>query len=219
MELIQAINERRSIRGFKTDPVPQNVLRQVLKLAVRSVSANNAQPWEFAVVTGDVLDALRRSNQAALQEKQAEDYAGASLRGVYLDRSKALGKQLFSAMDIARDDRKSRSWWLARGFSFFDAPVLILLYMDKSLDETAFRFDMGCVTQNICLAAMEYGLGTCVEEQAITYQNGIREELHFPESKQLVCGIAIGYPDWTFPANNVVSTREAVDNITKWYGF
>lgn len=218
MELVQAINERRSIRGFKKDPVPQDVLRQVLKLAVRSISGNNIQPWEFAVVTGDVLDALRRSNQAALQEMQAADFESAPIHGFYLERGRAIGKQLFMAMDIARDDREKRNWWLARGYSFFDAPALILLYMDKSLDEI-FRFEMGCVAQNICLAAMEYGLGTCVEDQAIEYQKGIREELHFPDSKLLVSGIAIGYPDWTFPANNVVSTREAVDNVTKWYGF
>ena len=62
MELTNAILQRRSIRGFRPDPIPQETLRQVLELASRAVSAQNTQPWEFAVVTGEPLKALRRAN-------------------------------------------------------------------------------------------------------------------------------------------------------------
>lgn len=219
MELEQGIHARKSIRGFCQDPVAQDTLRSVLTLAVRAVSTNNTQPWEFSVVSGEVLQMLRSLNQAALSEGRPADYVSPDLHGAYLERARAVGKQLFAAMEIARDDRERRSWWGSRGYAFFDAPTLILLYMDGSLDESTFRFDMGCVAQNICLAAMAYGLGTCVEEQAVNYQGGIHELLGLPPSKRLVCGIAIGYPDEAFPANQVQSTREPVDSITQWHGF
>lgn len=219
MELAAGIQERRSIRGFQPEPISRETLTEVLKLAVRAVSSNNTQPWEFAVITGEPLDKLRQANLRDLDRGAPEDYPNIPLEGACLDRARTVGRQLFAAMEIARQDKEQRNWWGRRGYAFFDAPAAILLYMDKSLDEATYRFDMGCVAQNICLAAMEYGLGTCVENQAITYQNGIREILSIPESKRLVCGIAIGYTDWDFPANSVVSTREAPENITSWYGF
>lgn len=219
MELRKAINERRSIRGFKPDPVSQTTLREVLRLATRAVSAVNAQPWEFAVITGDVLDAIAKDNIDCLHSGLLEDMPDEPIEGIYRNRRVTLAKQLFAAMEIARDDRERRSWWEQRGFRFFDAPAAIILYMDSSLNETAFRFDMGCVTQNICLAAMEFGLGTCVEDQAVMYHRGLRKYLNIPQSKRFVCGIAIGYPDWNFPANHVVSAREDVDDVTAWYGF
>lgn len=219
MELKEAILTRHSARGFLPDPVPQELLRQVLELGTRSVSAQNTQPWEFAVVTGEKLKALCRENIADLEADREPDYPDVALEGAFLDRARVVGRQLYGAMGIERGDKERRHWWLQRGFRFFDAPAVILLYMDKCWDEMSCRFDMGTVAQNICLAAMEYGLSTCVEYQAIMYQRGIREHLDVPESKRFVCGIAIGYADPSFPANDVVTPRENVDDITRWYGF
>jgi len=91
--------------------------------------------------------------------------------------------------------------------------------MDKELDPSSYRFDMGCLAQNICLAAMEYGLGTCVAIQPVEYERGLRRYAGIPEEKRMVVGIAIGYPDPDFPANGVVSPREELDNVVTWCGF
>lgn len=219
MELKEAILNRHSTRGFLPDPVPREVLEKVLELGSRAVSAQNTQPWEFAVVTGEPLEALCRENIADLEADREPDYPDVALEGVALDRARVVGRQLYGAMGIERGDRERRHWWLQRGFRFFDAPAVILLYMDNRWDETGYRFDMGTVAQNICLAAMEYGLSTCVEYQAIMYQRGIREHLDIPEGKRFVCGIAIGYADPEFPANHVVTERESVEHTTRWFGF
>ncbi len=219
MELKQAMMERRSIRGFKDTPVPKEVIRDILQTATRAVSANNNQPWEFAVVTGEVLRKIGASNVQNFVDGAEPDYEDTEFEGVYRRRQIDVAKQLFGAMEIAREDKEKRHQWLQRGFRFFDAPVAIILYMDGSLRETASRFDMGCVAQSICLAAMEHGIGTCVEDQAINYQKTLRQELGIPENKRFITGIAMGYPDWEFPANHVVSAREELDNITAWYGF
>ncbi len=220
MELHQAIWERHSVRGFTDQNVPKELLEKVLQSGVRAVSAVNLQPWEFVVLTGEALKKVAAENIECLRAGRPFDQEDVPpLQGVYQARRKEIGIRLLSEMGIAREDKEGRQNWLERGFRFFDAPAVILLLMDKSLDETMFRFDMGCVTQNICLAAMEYGLGTCVEYQAVLYHEGFRKYLQIPESKRFVCGIAIGYPDETFPANRVISAREDTDTITQWYGF
>lgn len=218
MELKEAILTRRSIRGYLPDPVPQEVLRDVLKLATRAVSGQNVQPWEFVVLTGDALKAVAAENIVDLENDRDPDYPDPPLTNEGLDRARVIGRQLFTSMSIERGDKERRNWWLQRGFRFFDAPAVILLTIDKSW-ASDYRFDMGCVAQNICLAAMEYGLGTCVESQAVTYQRGVRELMGIPESKEFVYGIAIGYPDPEFPANAVITPREDVDDVTHWYGF
>lgn len=219
MELAEAIQERRSIRAFLPEPVSQDVLYKVLELGTRAVSANNSQPWEFAVVTGEMLDRLKVYNLKSLADGNPPDRWEAAYPEPYLGRGKEIGRQLFNAMGIQRGDRARRAWWSERGYRFFDAPALILVYMDGSLEGTAPWFDLGCVTQNICLAALSFDLGTCVEEQAVTFQKGLLALLELPASTKLAYGIAIGYPDWSFPANQVVSRREPVDVITHWYGF
>lgn len=154
MDVTQAITGRRSIRGFKPEPVSRETLRAVLSLATRAVSAVNAQPWEFSVVSGQVLEAIRQDNIASYDRDQPTDIPDITVDGIYKQRSREIGKALFAAMDIQRGDTARRRQWGQRGLRFFDAPAVIILCMDQALDNTTFRLDMGCVIQNICLAAI-----------------------------------------------------------------
>lgn len=223
MNLIDAIHARKSIRGFRPDPVDRETIRKILETAVRAPSAMNTQPWEFFVITGFVLDAIRKKIVENLN-------AGAAMRpdhvvtgwpqeSVYRDRQVNLAKQLFSLMGIARHDQEKRAWWLERGFRFFDAPAAIITVTDKALSESGPLFDIGAVVNNICLAALEYGLGTCIEDQGVLYPEVVRELAGIPDTKRLIIAVAIGYPDENFPANRVNSVREPVDRITTWVGF
>ena len=219
MELKDAIRERRSIRGFKDEPVSKETLEEVLKLATRAVSALNSQPWEFIVLTGDVMKKIAAENIDCFLSGAEEDIEDPVMADEKRQRMIGVAKQLFAAMEIAREDKEKRLWWTQRGFRFFDAPAAILICVDENCDEVFHRFDVGAVTQNITLAAMEYGLGTCVELQAVNYQRGIKKYLDIPEGKKFIIGVAIGYPDWDFPANNVISEREDIANNTRWFGF
>ena len=217
MELKTAILQRRSIRGFLDRAVSRDTLEEVLKLAQRAVSSKNSQPWLVHVVTGEPLQKLAADNVARLQRGEPIVTSEAALTGVYRQRQVTVGKQLFSVMDIQREDKEKRDAWTERGYRFFDAPAMILVCMEKSLGE-GYRFDLGCFVQNLCIAAMEYGLGTCVEYQAVYYENGLREHLALPEEQIPVVGIAIGYPDPDFPANAVVTEREALETFVCWHG-
>ena len=218
MELKEAILQRKAIRGFLPEPVSRETLEEVLKLAQRAVSAVNSQPWMVHVVTGEPLEKLRADNVARMRRGEPTDTSDSVLSGVYRQRQITVGKQLFAAMDIQRGDVDKRMAWAERGYRFFDAPVMILVCMEKTMDET-YRFDLGCFVQNFCLAAMEHGLGTCVEYQAVRYESGLREYLALPENQIPVCGIAVGYPDPDFPANAVVSEREELERVVSWHGY
>jgi nitroreductase len=58
----EVVLSRRSIRGYKLDPVPMPLIKEVLGLAMRSPSSMNTQPWNFTVVTGEPLDRIRKGN-------------------------------------------------------------------------------------------------------------------------------------------------------------
>jgi nitroreductase len=91
--------------------------------------------------------------------------------------------------------------------------------VDKSYPEGNGRIAVGSIAQTICLVALAYGLGTCIEVQGIMFPDVVRKFTGLPESKQLVTSIAIGYPDWDFPANQVVSKRAPMSEILTWCGF
>lgn len=221
MDLMEAVNSRKSIRGYKKDPVPREVLTEILRAAVCSPSAVNTQPWEFTVISGEVLDHMRRENIEKLTAgaEHNPDLPGEEYGGAYRQRQVDLAMQIFKIMDIKREDKAKRTEWLHRGFRYFDAPVAIILSMDKSITNTWAWFDLGCVAQTICLVALQHGLGTCIESQGVIYDDVVRKYTDIPESKTVVISIAIGYPDWEFAGNTVESEREPAENITTWHGF
>ena len=223
MDVIEAVKKRKSIRGYKPDPVPKEVLKQILELASHAPSAMNTQPWEFTVLTGDVLENVKRSNVELLNsgEPPNPEHVVTSWprESIYRQRQVTLAKQLFQLMDIPREDTVKRAKWLERGFRYFDAPAVIIIFTDRCLSESGPLLDIGALIQTICLTALHFGLETCIEDQGTMYPAVLRKYAHLPESKRIIVAIAIGYPDWDFPANKVESEREPIKNVTTWLGF
>ncbi len=219
MDIINAIRSRKSIRGYQPDPVPKETLREILDIARHAPSTLNTQPWEITVVTGEVLDNIRKGNIEMLNSGATpeSEFPYKPYEGKYKQRQVELAVQIFNLMGIAREDREKRAEWMERGFRFFDAPAAFILSMDKSLDESAMNLlDIGAITQTICLTALNYGLGTCINGQGISFPEVVRKFTDIPESTRMVVCIAIGYPDRDFPANKLETRREPVDNITAW---
>ena len=223
MNIIEAIKTRKSIRDFIADPVPQHILKKILEVACHAPSAENSQPWEFTIISGDKLDVIRKANVEKLKSKAPRHpdlpAKGLPRDSVYRRRQIEIAKQLFGLMDISREDLEKRDRWMELGFRYFNAPATIIVSIDRSLHYPRPIFDIGSITQNICLVALHYGLGTCIANQGISYPEVLHEIAGIPESKRIVISIAIGYPNWDFPANKVVSNREAVENITTWIGY
>lgn len=220
MDLIDALQKRRSIRAFTDKPVPKKIIMEILNIACRAPSAMNTQPWEFIVLTGERLNQIRATIVEKLKSGApiVPDHLVVSWpnEGVYKDRQINLAKQLFQAMDIPREDKEKRAWWSERGFRFFDAPAAIIIATDKVLGEAGPLLDLGAVMQNICLAALHFGLGSCVEDQGVLYPEVFREHAGIPSNKRLMIAVALGYPDPDFPANKIRSEREPAENLTIW---
>jgi nitroreductase len=136
--------------------------------------------------------------------------------GAYRQRQVELAKELFKLMGIAREDKEARHKWMLRGFRFFEAPCEIVVCADKTMDRHIDMLGIGAVCQSICLAALEFGLGTCIANQGIMYDQAWRKLAGITDSKRLVAGITVGYPDPEFPANRLVSPREPVDSLITW---
>lgn len=221
MELVEAIKSRKSIRGYQPAPVPKEILAQILDIATRAPSALNTQPWKFIILGGKVLDELREGLQRGFLEgaEMHPDFPlSPPILGIYRDRQVALGKSLFQLLGIAREDKGKRMEWTARAFRFFDAPNAIIISMDEEISSFSAIFSLGAVTQTIALVALAFGLGTCIEQNSTLYPDLIRQITGIPESQKIVAGMAIGYPDWDFPANELQSAREPLSSVAIWCG-
>jgi len=223
MDISEAINQRKSIRAFKPDPVPQEVLAEIIELALRAPSWGNTQPWEFAVVSGRELEEIRKA--FAEKEEVATLDIARPQQYPYETRSRALGTKLFELKGIRREDKERRRWWELQGLMHFGAPSVIYIYIDRSIYFQANGlnvwpiFDCGLVTENIILLAVRHGLGTIIQAQAVFFPDVLRKVLGIPDSKLIVIGIAIGYPNWDDPVNQFCTEREPLSNIVRWYGF
>ena len=220
MDIVEAIRSRKSIRGYKPDPVPKEILREILDIAIRSPSAMNTQPWEITIVTGEVLDNIRRGNIEMLNSgvPPHPEVSHAPFEDKHRQRQVDLAIQIFKLMGIAREDKEKRAEWRQRGFRLFDAPAAIILSIDKSLGELMTVLDIGAIAQTVCLTALHYGLGTCINDQGIMFPEVVRGFTRIPESKLMAICIAIGYPDWDFPANKLETNREPVESVVSWCG-
>lgn len=214
---------RRSIRGFKPEPVPRGVIREVLELAMRAPSSLNTQPWNFYVVAGEPLDRIRAGNTernlagvpSSREFRNHGEYAGA-----HRERQIEIAKQLFGAMGIERDNKEKRTDWVMRGFRQFDAPVCVIVTYDRVLDGSDDTpFDCGAVTTALVNAAWSRGLGAVINSQGIMQSPVVREHAGIADDQVIMKSIALGWPDESFPANAVVSERKSVAEATVFVGF
>lgn len=214
---------RRSIRGYKPDPVPRELIEEVLAVAMRAPSSMNTQPWYFHVLTGEPLDRIRAGNterNLAGIPHSREFRTGHAFEGIHRERQVGVAKQLFTAMEIARDDKEARLDWVLRGFRQFDAPVCVIIAYDRGLadsDDTAF--DCGAVTTALVNAAWSRGLGCVINSQGIMQSPVVREHAGIPDDQVIMKAVALGWPDESFPANAVVSERKSVDEAARFVGF
>jgi len=214
---------RRSIRGYRPDPVPRSLIEDILRIAMRAPSSMNTQPWNFHVITGAPLDRIRDGNTQRMLAgvpQSREFRTGQPFAGCHRDRQIGVAKQLFSAMGIARDDAERRQDWVMRGFRQFDAPVCVIITYDRVLadsDDTAF--DCGAVANSLVNAAWSRGLGAVINSQGIMQSPVVREHAGIPDDQVIMKSIALGWPDEAFPANAVISERKSVEDAATFVGF
>jgi nitroreductase len=220
MEIFQAITTRRSIRRFKTDPVPVTLLTEILEAARWSPSWGNTQPWEIAVVTGNALDRFRKANRQRLMDGAVSN-PDTPMPDAWPEPLKRrygnTGKQVLTALAIPRGDEAARLRYYGDMFALFDAPCLLLFCVDKSLAREYAMLDTGAIVQSVCLLAHARGLGSCILASSVRYPLLIRDIIPIPETKAVIIGAALGYPDAEAPINQFNRERANPDDFTRWF--
>jgi len=225
MELTECVLTRKSIRAFKTTPVPRELLTRILDEAKRCASAANTQPWEFAVFGGEVIEEMRmayRERALSGSKPNAEiPYDPMAWPEPYRTRREENGRRMYLSMQIERDDAEQRKQFGLRGYSFFGAPNGIIIYINSVLVDSFLPWailDVGGILQTILLLAHNYGLGCCPQTQMVYYPDIIRKVMNIPSAKKIIVGLAIGYPDEHDRINKYVSDRLPFEEMVTWYG-
>lgn len=223
MDYDEVVLGRRSIRGYKPEPVPQALIKEVIEMAMRAPSSLNTQPWHLYVVTGEPLDRIREGNteRNLAGVPDSREFRGhGAYKGVHRERQKEIAVQLFESMGIGWDDKTGRKDWVLRGFRQFDAPVSVVVTYDRSIHGGDIApFDCGAITNALVNAAWSRGLGCVVNSQGIMQSPVVREHASIPDDQVIMICVAMGFPDETFPANAVVSRRKSVDDAAVFVGF
>jgi len=218
MEALEAIETRKSIRAFKPDPIPGDIMNRILQACSNSPSYTNTQPWEVVVVSGKKKDELS-GKLLELAKTKAPIRPDLPLPEGWPEamneRSREHGARRLNTLGLARNDGEGREKLRLMNFEFYGAPCAVFLFMDGSLGEWSI-FDMGLFTQNLILAAHALGVESCLQASVTNYAGEIKRILGLPENKKLVICISLGYPDETAVLNTYRSIKQKPDKFTRF---
>ncbi|MBS0387169.1 MAG: nitroreductase [Proteobacteria bacterium] len=226
MSVSTAIRQRISVRQFLATPVSEAQVRALLDTARWAPSGGNLQPWKIIAVAGAEREAviavaraeLARSGDGVPREQGSDLVYPPKLWEPYRSRRFQVGEDMYALMGIAREDRAARLAHVARNFEFFGAPVGLFFVIDRRMGRAQWAH-LGMFMQTLALAALEMGLGTCMQE----FWGTIRESLHrhfaLPETDLIYCGMSLGHADPRAPVNALRSARAPVDEFASLRGF
>lgn len=223
MDVLEAIQSRKSIRAFKQDPVPKETVEKILEISQRAPSGTNTQPWHVYACTGAVKqaitdDVINMAKSGGGKSYHDYDYYPEKWKDDHNARRRAVGWGLYGLLGIEKGDREGSTRQAMRNFLFFDAPVGIFVTTEKYLTRGSWA-DTGMYIQTIMLAAKGFGLDTCPQAAWIPFQEPILKHLGVPDDQVLVTGMSLGWADPDKIENTLVSEREPVENVAHYRGF
>ena len=221
-----AITSRMSVRAFLPKPVPREAIAHLLEVASRAPSGTNTQPWKVYVLQGASRDGLvdkvcaahdagRADPAVAAARKPAYDYYPTNWVSPYIDRRRENGWGLYGLLGITKGDKDKMHAQHQRNFRFFDAPVGIMVTIDKVLGRGSL-VDCGMFLQNLMVAARGHGLDTCPQAAWVDYTDIVLPHVGAGDNEMLVCGLSLGYADPADKVNTFHTPREPVANFTTW---
>jgi nitroreductase len=178
-------------------------------LAQRTPSWCNCQPWQVLLVSGEAIERFRDQLYAhAAQRKPAKPDFPFPLRyeGIYRERRKVCGVQLYEALGIGREDKASAAQQSLENFRFFGAPHVALITTDEELGVYG-TVDCGLYVANFMLAAQNLGVASIAQAALASYPDFIRDHFGLPSNRKLVCGISFGHADAAHPINTYRTAR------------
>ena len=226
MDIIEGIRTRRSIRAFKPDPIPKKVLEEMLDVSRWAPSGGNVQPWYFHVLAGKPLAEVTTRLLEKAKTWNGHEYVNTNpdlpRTGPYSKPLIPRWQSLREATDAILYPPGSKNLELKQlehrehMLRFFDAPSAIIVCADDRGPSSIVS--IGAVTQTVCLAALTYGLGTCIMGIPVLWPGIFRELLSIPDDRAIVTSIAVGYPEFSSQINTFPRPREPLHDLVEWHG-
>jgi nitroreductase len=211
------LDERYSCRAYRSDPVPRETIARIAALAQRTPSWCNSQPWQLVVASSGATERLRGRLLEHLQQHASKpDYAWpAEYRGVYQQRRRECGLQLYQAVGVERGDREAAERQRLQNFRFFGAPHVALVSSDAPLG-TYGAIDCGAYVNNFVLGARALGVAAIAQAALAAYPDFWRAELGLAADRHIVCGISFGFEDADHPTNRFRTSRAELESAVTW---
>jgi nitroreductase len=214
------IFSRKSVRAFRSDPVPKYLLTEIVDAACAAPSNFNSQPWRVYLLTGTAKDVLGEALTRAYNANTLPAFSPfPELTPTHCAlRVDEFGQRYYSALGIDRSDIAARALQTGRNYVFFDAPVGLIFTTHATLTRHSW-LDCGLFLQNLMLAAHVRGLATCPQVSFVRFQSVIAEQLGLGPDEVVICGMSCGYEDAQAPVNHLGMPREPVERVARWLGF
>jgi nitroreductase len=215
--LEELLNERYSVRDFLPNPVPREIIDRMLTAAQRTASWCNSQPWQVIIASGEAKERFRKEIHAAAMSgaEQGHDFTPPrEYLGVYLDRRRESGFQLYNTLGIPKGDKAAYAKQALENYNFFGAPHVAVIHTDEPLGIYG-AIDCGAYVGNFMLAAQALGLGTIAQAALARHSSLIRRHFNLPDDRRIVCGISFGYADHGSLVNSYRTSRATLaDTVT-----
>jgi nitroreductase len=215
--LEELLNERYSVRAFLPQEVPHETIEHVLAVAQRTASWCNSQPWQVVIASGAAKERFRRQIYAEASSGAPEDTDFPFPReylGVYLERRRESGFQLYNTLGIPRGDKAAYARQALENYNFFGAPHVAIIHSTEPLGVYG-AIDCGAYVGNFMLAAQALGLGTIPQAALARHSGLIRRHFKLGDDRRVVCGISFGFADHGHKVNSYRTSRASIaDTVT-----
>jgi nitroreductase len=213
------MSERFSCRGFLPQPVPRATIERILTAAQKTASWCNSQPWRLEITSGAATERFREAMYAAASSGRpnAGDFPfPREYRGVYLERRRESGFQLYNSLGIPRGDKARYARQALENFNFFGAPHVAIVHTDEALGVYG-AIDCGGYVTSLMLAAQALGLATIPQAALAFHSDVVRAHFGLSDDRRVVCGISFGYPDRAHKANSYRTSRAALVDTVRFF--
>lgn len=215
--LERLLTDRWSCRGFTDEQVPRDVIERLLTIAQRTPSWCNVQPWELVITSGDETVRLKEALRESIDFAGTDFDFPTAYHGVYQERRRASGWQLYEAVGVQKGDREASAVQMMRNFEFFGAPHVAIITTDADLGVYG-AIDCGLYIDSFLLAAQALGLGACAQAALAGGAPFFRKWFDLPETRKVVCGISFGYADPDHPTATYRTARASYDDVVTFVG-
>ncbi|MFZ2053136.1 MAG: nitroreductase family protein [Candidatus Aminicenantales bacterium] len=171
--LFETIENRRTVRRFKPDPVPKDHLLKILDAARFAATAGNQQPWKFLVIQDRrKLDALEETACSWILEEREE---------------------IAKLPEDKRDEIRRKLREVLK--NILSAPVYVAVLVDSRSEYPEYSITDGTLAMgNLMIAARALGYGTGFFTSYFPWAR-MKEFFHIPERYELICFTPIGVPE------------------------